>query len=554
MAISNKQYEEKLKELREKEIEDLAKILAQKYGLRYADLTKMAIDLDALKIIPEGDSREGKMAAFQIIGKKISIGVLNPGLLKTKYVLETLDRRGFAPDLFVVSELSLARAWLKYKEIPVFVEIKSGMVEIPEGKLSKFKEEINSLQSFQKILSERLEAKEKSEISELLELVLAGGLNLDSSDIHIEPEEKKAGLRIRLDGILYPVAYFPNDIYKLLISRIKLVSELKLNVKDRAQDGRFTFRAGETDIEIRTSILPGPYGESASLRILNPKTIGLNFENLGMNPVFLEIMDRELKKPNGMILTTGPTGSGKTTTLYAFLKKIKGPDIKIITIEDPIEYHIQGITQTQVDPGRGYDFTKGLRSVLRQDPDAILIGEIRDLETAETALRAALTGHLVFSTLHTNDAPGVIPRLIDLGAKPPIIAPAINIAMAQRLVRQLCKYCRKEKKPDSKEKKMIEENLEKIPTKYKKEISREFAVFEPAGCEKCVAGYKGRIGIFEAILIDNEVEKLIMKGPSEADMREFLKKQEMLTMFEDGILKILKGLTSFEEVVRVVGV
>ncbi len=554
MAISNKQYEEKLKELREKEIEDLAKILAQKYGLRYADLTKMAIDLDALKIIPEGDSREGKMAAFQIIGKKISIGVLNPGLLKTKYVLETLDRRGFAPDLFVVSELSLARAWLKYKEIPVFVEIKSGMVEIPEGKLSKFKEEINSLQSFQKILSERLEAKEKSEISELLELVLAGGLNLDSSDIHIEPEEKKAGLRIRLDGILYPVAYFPNDIYKLLISRIKLVSELKLNVKDRAQDGRFTFRAGETDIEIRTSILPGPYGESASLRILNPKTIGLNFENLGMNPVFLEIMDRELKKPNGMILTTGPTGSGKTTTLYAFLKKIKGPDIKIITIEDPIEYHIQGITQTQVDPGRGYDFTKGLRSVLRQDPDAILIGEIRDLETAETALRAALTGHLVFSTLHTNDAPGVIPRLIDLGAKPPIIAPAINIAMAQRLVRQLCKYCRKEKKPDSKEKKMIEENLEKIPAKYKKEISREFAVFEPAGCEKCVAGYKGRIGIFEAILIDNEVEKLIMKGPSEADMREFLKKQEMLTMFEDGILKILKGLTSFEEVVRVVGV
>ncbi|OGZ32318.1 MAG: hypothetical protein A3H02_00940 [Candidatus Niyogibacteria bacterium RIFCSPLOWO2_12_FULL_41_13] len=428
------------------------------------------------------------------------------------------------------------------------------MVEIPEGKLSKFKEEINSLQSFQKILSERLEAKEKSEISELLELVLAGGLNLDSSDIHIEPEEKKAGLRIRLDGILYPVAYFPNDIYKLLISRIKLVSELKLNVKDRAQDGRFTFRAGETDIEIRTSILPGPYGESASLRILNPKTIGLNFENLGMNPVFLEIMDRELKKPNGMILTTGPTGSGKTTTLYAFLKKIKGPDIKIITIEDPIEYHIQGITQTQVDPGRGYDFTKGLRSVLRQDPDAILIGEIRDLETAETALRAALTGHLVFSTLHTNDAPGVIPRLIDLGAKPPIIAPAINIAMAQRLVRQLCKYCRKEKKPDSKEKKMIEENLEKIPAKYKKEISREFAVFEPAGCEKCVAGYKGRIGIFEAILIDNEVEKLIMKGPSEADMREFLKKQEMLTMFEDGILKILKGLTSFEEVVRVVGV
>lgn len=554
MATSNKEYEEKLKELREKEIEDLAKILAQKYGLRYADLTKMAIDLDALKIIPEDEAKEGKMAAFQIVGKKISIGVLNPGLLKTKYNLETVDRRGFASELFIVSELSLARAWLKYREVPVFVEIKAGLIEISGEKLEKFKKEINSLQSFQKILSERLAGKEKMEISETLELILAGGLNLDSSDIHIEPEEEKTGLRVRLDGILHPVAYLPNNIYNLLISRIKLVSELKLNIKDRAQDGRFTVRTGETDIEIRTSVLPGHYGESISLRILNPKTIGLNLEDMGMNPILLEIMASELQKPNGMILTTGPTGSGKTTTLYAFLKKIKAPGIKIITIEDPIEYRIQGITQTQVDPPKGYDFTKGLRSVLRQDPDAILIGEIRDLETAQTALRAALTGHLVFSTLHTNDAAGVIPRLIDLGAKPPIIAPAINIAMAQRLVRRLCEYCKKEKKPAEKEKKMIEEALEKIPAKYKKNVPRELTIFEAAGCEKCVEGYKGRLGIFEAILIDEKVEKLILKGPSEEDMREILRNQEMITMFEDGILKILEGLTSLEEAIRVVGI
>jgi len=231
---------------------------------------------------------------------------------------------------------------------------------------------------------------------------------------------------------------------------------MKLNIKDKPQDGRFTVKAKNSDIEIRTSILPGPYGESVVLRVLNPQAISVNFLDLGMHPSLLELIEKEIIKPNGMILTTGPTGSGKTTTLYAFLKKIQQPSIKIITLEEPIEYRLDGITQTQTNPTMGYTFANGLRAILRQDPDVIMVGEIRDLEAAQIALNSALTGHLVFSTLHTNDAAGTIPRLIDLGANPAIIAPALNVAMAQRLVRKLCPYCKRECEPTEKEKRIIE--------------------------------------------------------------------------------------------------
>ena len=262
----------------------------------------------------------------------------------------------------------------------------------------------------------------------------------------------------------------------------------------------------------------------------------------------------ELKKPNGMILTTGPTGSGKTTTLYAFVKELTSPRINIITIEDPIEYHIAGITQTQVDEGKGYDFSNGLRSILRQDPDVILVGEIRDKETAETAMHAALTGHLVFSTLHTNNAPGTIPRLIDLGVQPNIIAPAINIAMAQRLVRRLCMQCRNAYTPSKQEWEHITKELEALPAPYKKPDMRTMQLWRPAGCPACNnTGYKGRIGIFEMFRIDDLLERLILETPSEADVRTAAEKQGMLTMQQDGILKMFAGLTSWEEIERATG-
>ena len=295
--------------------------------------------------------------------------------------------------------------------------------------------------------------------TELLEIILGGGIYIEASDIHFEPKKERVKSRVRIDGVLHDILTFDSKIYRALLSRIKLISGIKLNITDRPQDGRFSIILSEgLTIEIRVSILPTEYGESIVMRILNPKSL-INMEDLGVRKDLLKIIEREIRRPYGMIIVTGPTGSGKTTALYSFLKKIQRPEIKIITIEDPIEYHLKGISQTQVGPKKGYDFVNGLKSIMRQDPDVILVGEIRDLETVKTALQAALTGHLVFTTLHTNDAAGVIARLISLGAKPSTIGPAINITVGQRLVRKVCKECLKLEKPNFEELKEIKKRF-----------------------------------------------------------------------------------------------
>ncbi|MBI2053406.1 MAG: type II/IV secretion system protein, partial [Candidatus Sungbacteria bacterium] len=378
----------------------------------------------------------------------------------------------------------------------------------------------------------------------------------DASDIHIEPQAKSVRVRFRLDGTLHDIAELPPKLYIFLLSRIKLISELKLNVHDRAQDGRFTIKSDETTVEVRTSILPGPDGENIVMRILNPKSIEVTIADLGMQPWIVTLMEKELSRPNGLILTTGPTGSGKTTTLYTFLRAVHDPGIKVITIEDPIEYHLTGIEQTQVDQDKGYDFANGLRAIVRQDPDVILVGEIRDMETAETAMHAALTGHLVFSTLHTNDAAGTIPRLIDLGVRSTIIAPAINVAMAQRLVRKLCVSCRvRAEKTDA-----IYETLRKefalFPQVTPAPPETQWTVFtaKKGGCDTCGGiGYKGRTGVYEVILIDDKMEELILGAASEPEIKKQAIAQGQITMRQDGLLKIAAGITDMEELEHTVG-
>ncbi len=554
VKFEEEKQKKKFKELREKEAEDLAKILAGKYGIPYLDLSRITIDLDSLKILPEAEAREGEMAVFQSVGKKLEIAVRNPELPRTKQILEDLKSKRLEPQLFMVSELSLNKALSRYPEIPAFVEVASGIIDISPERLEEFRSKVIGTESLRKLLSGVVGAHESRKISEVLEMILAGALALEASDIHIEPGDRETKLRLRLDGVLQDLISIPLKVYQLLVSRIKLISELKLNIKDKAQDGRFTIRTRETDIEVRTSVLPGPYGESIVLRVLHPKTIEMTLDNLGMQPSLLKIMASELKKPNGMILTTGPTGSGKTTTLYTFVKKVKTPGIKIVTIEDPIEYHLTGVTQTQINPSKGYDFSNGLRSILRQDPDVILVGEIRDFDTAEIAMHAALTGHLVFSTLHTNDAAGTIPRLIDLGVKPNIIAPAINVAMAQRLLRILCKKCAKANKATSEEIKIIAPEIKSLPQKIKKPDLKNISLSRAGGCPACnETGYKGRIGIFEAFQVDDKIERLILKDPSEAAIKEAARAQGMMTLRQDGILKVLAGMTSLEELKRVTG-
>jgi len=435
----------------------------------------------------------------------------------------------------------------------------TGEVKISSEFLAEIQRSITNIPSLQ----EKIEESFGGRITETLDTILGGAIHLGVSDIHFEPKKLTSKIRVRADGMLQEVISFDSDIYNKIVSRIKLLSKLKLNIKDRPQDGRFSILLPEDanaaitklySIEVRVSVLPSEYGETLVLRILNPKKL-VSFEQLGLRPDLLELFEKEMSKPNGMVIVTGPTGSGKTTTLYAFLKKVQNPNNKIITIEDPIEYHLDEISQTQVNPAKQYTFANGLRSVMRQDPDIILVGEVRDLETATIALQASLTGHLVFTTLHTNDAAGTIARLQSLGEKPVNIAPAINLAIAQRLIRKVCKHCKKIRKVTPEELIKIKKAFENFPENIKKPIiDANLEIAEAVGCPECNnTGYKGRLGIFEGFVVDDEMENFILESPSIASMNQKAIENGMTTIYQDGILKVVEQTTTIEEIERVSG-
>lgn len=423
-----------------------------------------------------------------------------------------------------------------------------GQVKISPEKILIAKEKIKCILDFK----EEIEKFLGREITELVEILLTGAFYLDVSDIHLEPKKENILLRVRIDGVLHDVLFLDPETYRLLLSRFKLLSGLKLNITDRPQDGRFSLLIEEASIEIRTSSLPSEYGEAIVMRILNPKWV-VNMEALGLRDDMIKIFYEELKKPTGMIVCTGPTGSGKTTTLYAFLQKLITPEIKIITIEDPIEYHLKGVSQTQVDESKGYTFANGLRAVVRQDPDIILVGEIRDFETAQISLQAALTGHLVLTTLHTNDAAGTIARLQALGEHPSNIAPALNLVIGQRLVRTLCKECVEFQPISSERLAKLRMAFKNLPKEIKiRELEPGIKIPLAKGCRNCnFTGYKGRLGIFETFLVDDEMERFILTNPSIVDLKELAIKKGMVEMYLDGYIKVLEGKTTFEEIERV---
>jgi len=543
---------QKIAGLREQEEEGFAEAMAQKYKLPYVDLGVTPVNIDALRIIKEGDAREAEVAAFNILNKRISVGIISPNNQKTITAIENLKDRGYSPILFMISHQSMEKVWERYKDLSYALETKGGALDIANEEIQEIIKTVKGAPDIKNLIETVIREKKSYRISRILEVMLAGAIAVNASDVHIEPEENFVRLRYRLDGVLNDILEFDRDTFGLLLSRIKLISNLKLNLKG-AQDGRFSIRLGDEEIEIRTSLLPGDYGESVVLRVLNPNAISVPLEELGIEKKLLALLLKELKKPNGMILNTGPTGSGKTTTLYAFLKKIHTPGIKIITIENPVEYHLPGIVQTQTDEDKGYTFLEGLRSALRQDPDVIMVGEIRDEETAEIAVNSALTGHLVFSTLHTNNAAGTFPRLIDLGVNPKVITSAINIAMAQRLVRKLCPNCKKEAVPNTQEQKLIKETLASIKDKSYIEGLQENKVYVGSGCEKCgFSGFKGRTGIYEAIISDEKIEAVVKENPSEREIAKAAENQGILNMKEDGIIKVLRGITSLDELGRVI--
>lgn len=540
--------DEKLARMHEQEEEDLAHILSQKYGLTYADLSVITVQADALRLIPEKDARRAEVIAFEKVAKHVSVALRNPNNPDLPVILKNLEDLGLTVKQFMVSKKSLDRAFAQYADLSFAHESKSGRFDISGEELSQLSLQLTSLSALKERLTKTMAEKRIASISKVFEEVLAAAFVLKASDIHLEPEEASARLRLRLDGLLTDAFFFETKAYEHMLSRIKLLSGLKLNVTDRAQDGRFSVVVNGAEVEIRTSVIPGNYGESVVLRVLDPSSLKRTFEQAGIHPKLLTRLREEIKRPNGMLLNTGPTGSGKTTTLYTFLREVHTEDSKIVTIEDPIEYHLTGIVQTQVE--KNYTFASGLRSVLRQDPDIIMIGEIRDAEVAETAIQAALTGHFVLSTLHTNNAAGAFPRLIDLGVDPKLFASAVTVTMAQRLVRTLDPQTRKQRPTTDAEKKMVEVVLSTLADKTLLPASID-TVYDavPDGDH---TGYHGRVGVYEGIFMDDELGVFLRDNPSESDIAKHVLRQGYPTMAQDGILKVLAGVTTFEELSRVV--
>jgi type IV pilus assembly protein PilB len=540
-------FDEKMHELALKAKEREAEKHAATLGIPYINLVKFPIAAETLSLIPREQAMELKVICFLNLNDELRVGSTDPKNPAVQELLYQLQERARANgQLYLLSEHSYTTALKLYDALPNIKKIIKG-VQISENDIKKFSEEISDFQKLNTVL-------QRAQITDVVTLIVAAALQAKTSDIHIEAEEKIIAVRFRLDGVLTNIATLPHDLWPRVISRIKLLATLKINVNDRPQDGRFTIFLKDDKVDVRVSTIPTAYGESVVMRLLRSTATGLQFEDLGIRGVAFEELKRQVERPNGMIVTTGPTGSGKTTTLYAVLNKLNGPDMKIITLEDPVEYKLAGINQSQIDASHEYTFAKGLRSILRQDPDVVMVGEIRDLETAETAIQAALTGHLVVSTIHTNSAAGAIPRFLSMGVKGFLLAPALNAVIGQRLVRRICQECKVEDVLAPEVFAKAKELLSKVSPKSGYTVDLNSLKFwKGSGCAVCNnLGFKGRIGVYEVLVMNKEIEGIILSGAtSEYQMEEVAMKEGMVTMAQDGLLKALDGLTSVEEVFRV---
>ncbi len=542
------ELEKKLQNIGLKKQSSSAESLAEELRIPYTDLSGLPIDPEALKNIPEAESRASGVALVQVKGSLATAITLDPRTPEAVQTLEHLRNRYTELTLLLVSPATMAVAWKRYESVKTTEAFEVGAIHVDDAALTEAQQRIANITDLKGQLAQVA-------VTQLFEILIAGALATHASDIHFEPEADVCRLRYRLDGLLHEVTTFDKQRYQRVLNRVKSLSKMKLNITKAPQDGRFTIRQSDINIEVRVSVLPSEYGESIVMRLLDPRGIKAKLEDLGMRPDVLTKVKELLARPQGTLMTTGPTGSGKTTTLYAFLNHLNTPDMKIITVEDPIEYHIKGVNQTQVDPTKGYTFAGGLRAIVRQDPDIILIGEIRDLETASIALEAALTGHMVLSTIHTNDAAGTIPRLIDLGTKPETVAPALTMAMGQRLLRRLCEHCKKKVAVSPEDLQKIIHETSTIRERFKlPEISEPFEVYGPGGCDKCNSiGYKGRVGVYEVFEVTRAMETLILEEASVTAIRDQAIGDGMVTMLQDGYLKLLAGTTSIEEIRRVLG-
>jgi type II secretory ATPase GspE/PulE/Tfp pilus assembly ATPase PilB-like protein len=511
---------------------------AKKQNIAYINLYGFPVDTQALNLIPKQEAESLGVVVFYKEGRTLKLGIIEVSDTH-KQIFSHLKEQGYQADVYMISQSSFHHMLEGYDKVITTKRKVEGI------NLTHAQSEVGSL----KELSQKFE---NIPATQIIDQIVGAALNLSASDIHLEPEPNALKIRLRIDGILQDAASLDLDLHHQIVSRIKILSKLKLNVTSTPQDGSFSLTFDTNPVDIRVSVIPSTFGESIVMRILRQDRGSLKFEDLGITGLAAERILHEMEKPNGMILTTGPTGSGKTTTLYAILNKLNEVGVKIITLEDPVEYKIAGITQTPIDARAGMTFAEGLRAVLRQDPDIVMVGEMRDLETSEIACQAALTGHVVLSTLHTNDAPSAVPRLLDLGVKPFVLAPAINAIIGQRLVRKICQACKTEYDLPENLQSRAEMILKTIPKASQADIPKRIVFYHSVGCDKCNGlGYKGRIGVHEVFTISDEIEKLITKGATTTEIKAQAVAEGMITMAQDGILKALEGITDVEEVFRV---
>ena len=525
--------------------EKIAEVKSEILGIPYKKFNLEEISEELLRIVPENTSRTYKVIPLEKRDDLLTLGMLEPDNRKTQEVLKFIAKeKGLDLGIYLITPSDLKKVWRRYSPYQTEVEkvLKS---------LKKVSERPSSLKTIG--LEETVLASEEAPIIKIVASTLKEAVEQGCSDIHIEPQKSSLRIRFRLDGKLKETANFPIELLQPVVSRIKILSNLKIDETRIPQDGRFRTLIYGKEIDFRVSTFPTPLGEKAAIRILDP-SVGLKgLYELGLERDNLEIVSMGLKKPFGMILITGPTGCGKTTTLYALLQELNKEEVNIVSLEDPVEYFIAGINQSQVKPEIGYNFASGLRQIVRQDPDVIMVGEIRDKETAGLAIQAALTGHIVLSTLHTNNAIGVISRLLDLKIEPFLLSPSLSLMVAQRLISCLCPFCKKEKKIPEEVSLIIKKELEELPEKARNKLKfREpYSVFQSQGCSKCQnKGIKGRIAIFEAFQMTSQLSEIISRKFSEKELLEEAKRQGMLTLRQDGIIKALEGKVSIEEVLN----
>ncbi|OIO19841.1 MAG: hypothetical protein COY69_03505 [Candidatus Magasanikbacteria bacterium CG_4_10_14_0_8_um_filter_32_14] len=525
--------------------DSLYKFLAQNSQNEYIELKGADTNLEILNIIPEEFAHEHQVIAFQKTENELDIAMLDPNDIQT---IEFLRRKtGLSQKVFITTPSAIKETLQKYH-----ATIENDQV------ITQLNKEINDdtdTKDLKKIA-------EELPIINIVNSILEHAVLENASDIHIEPTEKEVAVRYRVDGILKQVMSLPKLVQNGIMARIKILSQLKIDEHMIPQDGRFKIKLNDERLSFRVSVVPVYDGEKIVMRLLHEGQRALSLENLGFLPKIQKLVEYAIKKPHGMILVTGPTGSGKTTTLYSILGILNSPTVNICTIEDPIEYHVAGINQSQINPKAGFSFASGLRAFLRQDPDIIMVGEIRDQETAEVAIHAAMTGHLVLSTLHTNDAPTTLPRLVDMDIPPFLVGFTTNVIIAQRLVRKICSNCKKPYTLLAEEIKELEKMLHKKTIKdllIDQEIKdadiekniREMTFYRGEGCHKCgTTGYKGRLGIYEVLVVDDDLTRLINERSTAQDIKEFAESHGMINLFENGIIKAKEGITTIEEVLR----